>query len=617
MRVDFRLANVLMKDSSRSVAYPNLYHRCSKVPVSDGEDAMVFSKPSCDRWDFATYFNAFSNIKWRRYTCIDNVWLRVRATGNFTITYVGYEVTPDYPKRVVYAERTVSARERTDIDFSYPETDAALLSFELTTSSPVRIEEAYYFSQVDDSMIRPVELAVATTTFKKEEFVIPNIELLRRELGHSHEAIGGHFTMHVIDNGRTLDAKGLTGDCVVVHPNPNVGGAGGFARGMIEAREQEPKATHVILMDDDVQVSPESVKRSFNLLSLVRDDYKEAFLSGAMLSFEQQDRFYEDVGCVRAGDGLYGPTKKARNLSKLKSIVLQETLEAHVSNRYAGWWYCCIPMSVIERKGLPLPLFIRCDDAEYGARCTKRFMSMNGICIWHLTLAYKFRAHLERYQVLRNSLIDQSTTGVFSNVNFRRTCKINFEHDLKTFYYSGAEVTIRAIEDYLKGPEYLKHVDGSKLIAELAEVNERLLPIEEIDDPEVATLDYRPDLVHKSRPNLRDTLKRAYDYLTMNGQRMPGFVTTNSIAVIPYDGWSYAPDAMRNHTRFLAITPDGTQGILRRFDRKRARDLSRRFDRVMREFDRRRKEVRAAWAAARDELTSVAFWKDYLKRMGG
>ena len=168
MRVDFRLANVLMKDSSRSVAYPNLYHRCSKVPVSDGEDAMVFSKPSCDRWDFATYFNAFSNMKWRRYTNIDNVWLRVRATGNFTITYVGYEVTPDYPKRVVYAERTVSARERTDIDFSYPETDAALLSFELTTSSPVRIEEAYYFSQVDDSMIRPVELAVATTTFKKE-----------------------------------------------------------------------------------------------------------------------------------------------------------------------------------------------------------------------------------------------------------------------------------------------------------------------------------------------------------------------------------------------------------------------------------------------------------------
>ena len=336
-----------------------------------------------------------------------------------------------------------------------------------------------------------------------------------------------------------------------------------------------------------------------------------------MLSFEQQDRFYEDVGCVRAGDGMYGPTKKDRNLSKLKSIVLQETLEAHVSNRYAGWWYCCIPMSVIERKGLPLPLFIRCDDAEYGARCTKRFMSMNGICIWHLTLAYKFRAHLERYQVLRNSLIDQSTTGVFSNVNFRRMCKISFEHDLKTFYYGGAEFTIRAIEDYLKGPEYLKRVDGSKLMAELAEANEKLLPIEEIDDPEVATLDYRPDLVHKSHPDLRDTLKRAYDYLTMNGQKMPGFVTTDTIAVIPYDGWSYAPDVMRNHTRFLAITSDGTHGVLRRFDRKRARDLSRRFYRVMREFDRRRKEVRAAWAAARDELTSVAFWKDYLRRMEG
>ena len=116
---------------------------------------------------------------------------------------------------------------------------------------------------------------------------------------------------------------------------------------------------------------------------------------------------------------------------------------------------------------------------------------------------------------------------------------------------------------------------------------------------------------------MRDTLKRAYDYLTMNGQKMPGFVTTDTIAVIPYDGWSYAPDVMRNHTRFLAITSDGTHGVLRRFDRKRAHDLSRRFYRVMREFDRRRKEVRAAWAAARDELTSVAFWKDYLRRMEG
>ena len=53
-------------------------------------------------------------------------------------------------------------------------------------------------------------------------------------------------------------------------------------------------------------------------------------------------------------------------------------------------------------------------------------------------------------------------------------------------------------------------MDGSKLMAELAEANEKLLPIEEIDDPEVATLDYRPDLVHKSRPDLRDTLKRAW-----------------------------------------------------------------------------------------------------------
>lgn len=40
---------------------------------------------------------------------------------------------------------------------------------------------------------------------------------------------------------------------------------------MIEAMEQAPRATHVLLMDDDVSISPESIIRTFNLLSIVND----------------------------------------------------------------------------------------------------------------------------------------------------------------------------------------------------------------------------------------------------------------------------------------------------------------------------------------------------------
>lgn len=50
---------------------------------------------------------------------------------------------------------------------------------------------------------------------------------------------------------------------IYYHRNKNVGGSGGFTRGMIESIRQKPKATHVLLMDDDVVVLSESIKRTY------------------------------------------------------------------------------------------------------------------------------------------------------------------------------------------------------------------------------------------------------------------------------------------------------------------------------------------------------------------
>ena len=69
---------------------------------------------------------------------------------------------------------------------------------------------------------------------------------------------------------------------------------------MIESLEQNPKATHVLLMDDDVEVLPESFIRTFNLLSLLKEEYAEAFLSGAMMSLEEPNLRTEDLGFFTA-----------------------------------------------------------------------------------------------------------------------------------------------------------------------------------------------------------------------------------------------------------------------------------------------------------------------------
>ena len=82
----------------------------------------------------------------------------------------------------------------------------------------------------------------------------------------------------------------------------NVGGAGGFTRGMIEALELPKKPTHVLLMDDDVMVMPESLFRTYYLLRLLKDEYKKCFLSGAMFDYDIRQKQYEDVGFVHKAD---------------------------------------------------------------------------------------------------------------------------------------------------------------------------------------------------------------------------------------------------------------------------------------------------------------------------
>lgn len=97
-------------------------------------------------------------------------------------------------------------------------------------------------------------------------------------------------------------------DKITIHPNKNVGGAGGFTRGMIESMEQPEDITHVLLMDDDVIILPESIRRMYYLLSMLKPEFDEYFVSGARLCYEEMNIQHEDIGFVHA-DGSYGPQK--------------------------------------------------------------------------------------------------------------------------------------------------------------------------------------------------------------------------------------------------------------------------------------------------------------------
>jgi GT2 family glycosyltransferase len=62
----------------------------------------------------------------------------------------------------------------------------------------------------------------------------------------------------VVDNANNVDFDEPPCDDLNVVPNRNLGGAGGFARGLMWLRQQ-CWATHVLFMDDDISLETEAL----------------------------------------------------------------------------------------------------------------------------------------------------------------------------------------------------------------------------------------------------------------------------------------------------------------------------------------------------------------------
>lgn len=630
-----KLCNVLLETSWQFFRAPALY--CvSDAPLSnDREDEAIWHLEGPGHFDFTTFFNALSTSKWLRYTCARSFFLHLELRGA-ACTYVqtrGDTYTWHAEKIESTARELEASDEWTILDIPLElDDDDILVGFMLGAQGDVQIRNGFYYTEVEDDNIRPVELALCTTTFKNENYIFPNIELVKKRIIAAGEPASDHFQMHIVDNGRTLDAASVEGDRVHLHPNPNAGGAGGFARGMIEAMEQTPRATHVLLMDDDVSISPESILRTFNLLGIVNDEYAEAFLSGAMMSTDQPNLRYEDVGFV-ACRGKYFPVKDKAYVDVLHDCIANEAYvqrsadEAgfdidRMTQSYAAWWYCVIPMTVIDREGLPLPVFVRTDDVEYSLRAHAKIMTMNGICVWHQPFQQRYSAAVERYQMPRNVLIGQFTTGMAPLSDFISDIKISFELELKKFNYTNAELILDALEDFMKGPafimepgaaerSYLEHLKKAEKLLPLDEIEEQALTLG-VDLSAIPSIDF--DHEDFEGEDHRSFVDRLQDNMTVNGHRMlrGEYYDAGSVAVISAAGWLYPVDKLRKKEYIIAIDAPSKKGIIRRIDKERFKQTWDRYHRDMVAFRANKDRLRKEYEAARPMMTSVPFWKHYL-----
>lgn len=614
-----KFANVLLESNPRALAYPSMY--C----VSDAlftPDNGAWLLQGAGVFDFTTYFNALSVRKLREFTTAREFSLHVELRGaSCVVEQAMGDAFAAEPLVVEGVSASVPASDEwRSVDLPLRVTDdMVLVGFRIVSDGPVWLRDGYYALECDGEL-RDVELVLSTTTFKKESFIERNIALVKDQILGCDDDISRHFTMYVIDNGRTLDAVALSSDRVHVRPNENVGGAGGFTRGMIEAMEQSPKATHVLLMDDDVAVSPESIKRTYNLLRIVKDEYRERMISGAMLNYEVGEDQWEDLGHMTPV-GTFAACKPPLRTTIFEDLIYNELYTPskwQQDNMYAAWWYCCIPLSVIERNGLPLPVFVRCDDAEYGIRCKTGFITMNSLCIWHMSFHVRYNAAVERYQTTRNTMIAQATTGMAPKADFMYELHNNIRLELKKFGYENAELCLDAFEDFLKGPGFISAKgQAERSFMEANRRKEQLVGFEELqrivrEDPDLAGFDLASvDRQLIDGDKARTRVQRLHDLVTDNGQR---YLKSEGegYAVIPFQGWVYPAGVIRGKKKLIVLDWYNRRGTIRVKDSARYEAIKKRYSRDLRYYKANIDRLRKEYAAAREELTSVGFWKNYL-----
>lgn len=601
-RMYLNLQNLLFPIGDKFELQWGLFYRGERLQYD--KDQGILCIPKYHVVDFMSYLNSFSLHKWKKYTNIQAVKLHLKLQGECTVRLVGYTLNVHSPVKVVLAEEKYSFGKSSEIVMDYPKSESSLLAFEIVAESDCELFDGWFeglFSQEDQ---KTVNLSIATTTFKKEKFIQSNLTLLQENLLDSDDEIKDHLWIHVIDNGRTLNPEQWNSDKIKIHPNKNVGGSGGFARGMIESMEQPENITNVLLMDDDVIILPESIRRMYYLLRMLKSEYDEYFVSGAMLCYEEMSIQHEDVGFVHA-DGSYGPQKNRLDHNFLRDIL--ECDEEYLDRQYmyAGWWFCCIPMETIKKNGLPLPLFIRGDDVEFSLRNHAKFITMNGICIWHMGFTFKFNASMELYQVHRNSLIIQAVSGVCPNVNFINRMTKLFRARMLSLDYNGAELILDAIEDFLKGPEYIMQDLGEQIMKEKSKKNEKMVDLREFSDQDI-------DLNEVYQDPPRNFLRKWLYRITYNGHRFCfESLLKDKPGIVAYD-WFYSPEHNFWHKKLLAVNPHLKTGCMRVLNKDKYWKLNKRCKKLLSEYKNKSAVVEERYRANKDKMTSVEFWKTYL-----
>lgn len=399
---------------------------------------------------FDTYFNLLNIGKWHAACTLTGLFAEIRGKGKVEVRV--FHAIPDRSWELLHSEVvTLSAKTPHLADLSHFTDHATrgLIYVEIKALKNDVVITGGRFATRTQPETLPT-LAVSITTFKREEEVRRTVE--RFEAFLPGFEFGDQVHVQVIDNGHSADIP--ASKSVTPMTNHNYGGAGGFARGLLEA--EKAGASHCLFMDDDASFHMENIARAYVFLALAKD--RNAAVAGAMINNTHKWAMWENGAYF---EGSCHPLFCGVDLRNRDAVFAMENQSARTNppTLYGGWWFFAFAIDQVKHH--PFPFFVRGDDISFSLMNDFKITTLNGVVSFQDDFSEK-ESPQTLYLDLRNHLIhhlvsDKLDWGAFG------TAKIALRFIMRSllrFHYETARAQLLSWQDVMRGPEFFdKNID--------------------------------------------------------------------------------------------------------------------------------------------------------------
>jgi galactofuranosylgalactofuranosylrhamnosyl-N-acetylglucosaminyl-diphospho-decaprenol beta-1,5/1,6-galactofuranosyltransferase len=610
--------------SGRLVAQRGLFRGPDPVCPDDLYSQVVFGSAVRERQRLVvhagsevtmdTYFGRFPASYWQRWTVVNAADVEITASGSGRIAIVASDIEGETQDVTGLRGETVTLTAQLD-----KFVDGGFLWVQLTTGDDDLVVEKLRWTVEPPERLRPT--AVVICTFNRADDCTKTLQ----SLGGDPEALDVLDAIYVVDQGSdTVESraafpdieKALDGRLRYLR-QPNLGGAGGFGRGMYEVTEaaritKDAEHANVLVMDDDVLCEPEIAIR---LTAFANRTSDPTIIGGQMLRLLHPTRLI--AGAEYADFAQLKPGRVVTNALDDADLLAEEVDEDGVPtgkvNRgdrrvdalYNAWWSCLIPAEVVAKIGLPLPLFFQWDDVEYGYRARKAgfaTVTLPGAGLWHADFDWKDADKWNEYFAVRNSIIVSTLHSETDPKVTARVIAARVSRYLLTMQYGLAATIIKAVEDFQRGPGFL-HDGGSGAAKEIFAVRR------EYPDTVMHKASEIPGLKSGTIPLIQAGPKPTRHRLVM-AKRLAYLALGRTVH--PVGAVSKEDSHWWHVSQFAtAVVTDGSQeGVrLRKRDRETTVRLAKQTVKALRGLVSDMPRLREEYRAAVPELTSRANWR--------